>query len=69
MRMLAEGFQEESQFCSTLDQPISAQDGRRYFETCMQASRYGSHTLTCIYLRDITNRIKIHEQLQRPIFF
>jgi two-component system NtrC family sensor kinase len=69
IRMLAEGFQEESQFCSTLDQPPSAQDGRRYFETCMQASRYGNHTLTCIYLRDITNRIKIHDQLQKTNIF
>ncbi len=64
-RMLAEGFQEESQFCSTLDQPLPNQDERCFFETCMRASRIGSHTLTCIYLRDITSRIKIHEQLQR----
>lgn len=67
--MLAEGLLEESQFCSTLDQPLSHQDERRFFETCMRASRIGKNTLTCIYLRDITNRIRLHEQLQKTNVF
>ncbi|MDD2902779.1 MAG: PAS domain S-box protein [Syntrophales bacterium] len=69
IRMLSEGFQEESQFCSTIEHPLSGQNGRLYFETCMQASRYGNHTLTGIYLRDITSRIKVHEQLQKTNIF
>lgn len=68
-RMLDEGYQEESQFCSTLDQPFGSEEGQHYFETCMQASRFGSHTLTCIYLRDITSRMKVHEQLQKTNIF
>lgn len=68
-RMLDEGYQEESQFCSTLEQPLPQGNGRRYFETCMQTARIGSHTLTCIYLRDITSRIKVHEQLQKTNIF
>lgn len=68
-RMLDEGYQEESQFCSTLDQPLPHQDERRFFETCMRAARIGSHTLTCIYLRDITGRIKVHDQLQKTNIF
>ena len=69
IHMLAEGFQEESQFCSTLDHPLPAQDGGHYFETCMQAARIGNHILTCIYLRDITNRIKIHDDLYKANVF
>jgi PAS domain S-box-containing protein len=68
-RMLAEGFQEESQFCSSLDQPLGGQDGGLYFETCMRAAHIGKTTLTCIYLRDITSRIKIHDQLQKTNVF
>jgi len=68
-RMLAEGFQEESLFCSTLDHPLSTKKGRHYFETCMQAARIGSHILTCIYLRDITSRIKIHDELYKANVF
>jgi PAS domain S-box-containing protein len=67
--MLEEGLLEESQFCSTLDQPLPHQDERRFFETCMRASRIGKHTLTCIYLRDITNRIRLHDQLQKTNVF
>ncbi|MFZ5451342.1 MAG: PAS domain S-box protein [Thermodesulfobacteriota bacterium] len=69
IRMLDEGYEEESQFCSTLDQPFGIQNEQHYFETCMQASRFGSHTLTCIYLRDITSRIRVHEQLQKTNIF
>ncbi|MEW6659202.1 MAG: PAS domain S-box protein [Thermodesulfobacteriota bacterium] len=68
-RMLAEGLQEESQFCSSLEQPLGGEDGGRHFETCMRAAKIGKNTLTCIYLRDITGRIKIHDQLQKTNVF
>ena len=67
-RMLEEGYREESQFCSTIDRPDTEGESR-FFETCMAASRIGKSILTCIYLRDLTYRIKIHEQLQKTNTF
>ncbi|MFH1596816.1 MAG: PAS domain S-box protein [Pseudomonadota bacterium] len=67
-RMVEEGYQEESQFCSTLDRPDSEGESR-VFETCIRASRFGKNILTCLYLRDLTYRIKIHEQLQKTNIF
>jgi PAS domain S-box-containing protein len=67
-RMVEEGYQEESQFCSTLDRPDSKGESR-VFETSMAASRFGKNILTCLYLRDLTYRIKIHEQLQKTNIF
>jgi len=69
IRLLAEGIQEESQFCGALDHPLSQKEGHHYFETCMQAARIGSHVLTCIYLRDISDRIKIHGELYKANVF
>jgi PAS domain S-box-containing protein len=67
-RMVQEGYQEESQFCSTLDRP-DLEGESRVFETTMAASRIGKNILTCLYLRDLTYRIKIHEQLQKINIF
>ncbi len=67
-RLVEEGHQEESQFCSTLDRPDSEGESR-VFETCMAASRIGKTILTCLYLRDLTYRIKIHDQLQKTNTF
>ncbi|MDP3183587.1 MAG: PAS domain S-box protein [Desulfobaccales bacterium] len=69
VRMVEEGYQEESQFCSTLERPEADQNGNRVFETHMTASRMGQKILTCIYLRDLTYRLKIHEQLQQTNIF
>jgi PAS domain S-box-containing protein len=67
-QMLKEGYREESQFCSLLDHPNMEREGR-FFETCMASSRIGKNILTCLYLRDLTYRIKIHEQLQKTNTF
>jgi PAS domain S-box-containing protein len=67
-RLVDEGHQEESQFCSTLDRPDAIGE-TRVFETSMAASRIGKHILTCLYLRDLTYRIKIHDQLQKTNIF
>ena len=67
-RLVEEGHQEESQFCSTLDRP-DLEGESRVFETCMAASRIGKNILTCLYLRDLTYRIKIHDQLQKTNIF
>ncbi len=69
VRMVEEGYQEESQFCSTLERTEADQNGNRVFETHMTASRMGQKILTCIYLRDLTYRLKIHEQLQQTNIF
>jgi PAS domain S-box-containing protein len=69
VRMVEEGHQEESQFCSTLDQRPGEEGESRYFETSMGASRIGRYIFTCLYLRDLTYRIKIHEQLQKTNTF
>jgi PAS domain S-box-containing protein len=69
-QMVGEGCEEERQFCSTLEQLDEDQGAGRFFETHMAASRIGSKILTCLYLRDLTYRVKIHQQLQKiNIFF
>jgi PAS domain S-box-containing protein len=65
-RMVSQGLKEESQFCSTLDQNGGES---RYFETCIAGSPIGKKIITCVYLRDLTYRIKIHEQLQKTNIF
>jgi two-component system NtrC family sensor kinase len=68
-RKLKEGQPQEMQFCSTLDsRPGSPQEGRA-FETCMAASRIGRIILTCIYLRDLTERIRTERELYKTNVF
>jgi two-component system, NtrC family, sensor kinase len=67
-RLVEEGRQQELQFCSTLDQP-EPRKGRRVFETCMAVSKLGEKTLSCFYLRDLTRRIKIEEELRKTNTF
>jgi len=60
------GMQLELQFCSTLDPlPLSSKGERRVFETSMASTRVGKNVLTCLYLRDLTNRIRIGRELQK----
>ena len=63
------GRQEEVQFCTTLNGAYIDPEENRVFETCMAASRIGKHILTCIYLRDLTQRIRMHEQLKKTNIF
>jgi two-component system NtrC family sensor kinase len=60
-----EGAWQESHFISTLD-PASVSEGdRRVFETWMAVSRTGRSTFTYIYMRDLTNRIKMGRELHK----
>jgi PAS domain S-box-containing protein len=64
-----QGRHEEVQFCTTLNGPYINPEDNRVFETCMAASRIGKNILTCIYLRDLTYRIRMHEQLKKTNIF
>ncbi len=64
-----QGRHEEVQFCTTLNGPYIDPEQNRVFETCMAASRIGKNILTCIYLRDLTYRIRMHEQLKKTNIF
>ncbi|OGP69955.1 MAG: hypothetical protein A2Y80_08655 [Deltaproteobacteria bacterium RBG_13_58_19] len=68
-RKLDQGPQEEMQFCSTLDPMPSSQGEWRAFETCMAAARVGKSIFTCIYLRELTERIRIERELHKTNIF
>jgi PAS domain S-box-containing protein len=68
-KMEEQGRQEEVQFCTTLNGSYMDLEQNRVFETCMAASRIGKNILTCIYLRDLTQRIRMHEQLKKTNIF
>jgi two-component system, NtrC family, sensor kinase len=68
-RKLEEGHTQEMQFCSTLDSRPGPPEEGRAFETCMAASRIGKNILTCIYLRDLTERIRIERELYKTNVF
>jgi two-component system NtrC family sensor kinase len=69
IRTLGEGRQWDLQFCGTLDPSINSKGERRVFETCMAASRIGKRVITCIYLRDLSARIKIGRELHKTNTF
>jgi two-component system NtrC family sensor kinase len=62
--MAADDRQVELQFCSTLDQHRPEEDSR-VFETYMTAARIGDKTISCLYLRDLTDRIIMERELQK----
>jgi len=68
-RMSTEGYQWDLQFCNTLDPASSSKRQRRVFETWMAATGIGKKTLTCVYLRDLTARIKIGRELHKSNIF
>jgi two-component system, NtrC family, sensor kinase len=62
------GRERATRFCSLLD--LSAQEEEpRVFETCMAVSRLGAKALTCLYMRDLTERVKIERELQKTNAF
>ena len=63
-----QGQERETRFCSLLDLPHKG-DKPRVFETCMAVSRLGSKVLTCLYLRDLTERVRIERELQKTNAF
>ena len=62
------GQERETRFCSLLDLPHQG-DKPRVFETCMAVSRLGTKVLTCLYLRDLTERVRIERELQKTNVF
>ncbi len=64
-----QGHQQELRFCSLLDPPQAQTREPRVFETCMAVSRLGHKTLTCLYLRDLTERIAMERELQKSNVF
>jgi two-component system NtrC family sensor kinase len=67
--LVEQGQQQESRFCSILDQPENEDRIPRVFETCMAVSRLGNEVLTCLYLRDLTNRILMERELHKANAF
>jgi two-component system NtrC family sensor kinase len=67
--LVDQGQQQETRFCSILDKPEAEDHIPRVFETCMAVSRLGNKVLTCLYLRDLTNRILMERELQKTNAF
>ena len=63
------GQEREYRFCSLLNQPRQEEEEPQIFETCMTVSRLGAKILTCLYLRDLTERIQIERELQKTNTF
>jgi two-component system NtrC family sensor kinase len=68
-RLVDQGQQQVSRFCSILDKPNAEDHIPRVFETCMAVSRLGNKVLTCLYLRDLTSRILIERELHKTNAF
>ena len=69
MDLVDQGQQQESRFCSILDNPKAEHSIPRVFETCMAVSCLGNKVITCMYLRDLTSRIRIERELQKTNAF
>ena len=67
--LVDQNLQQESRFCSLLDQPGNEAHVPRVYETCMAVSRLGNKVITCLYLRDLTSRILIERELQKTNAF
>ena len=68
--MVKQGQEWGLRFCSTLDPLPTIRGGeRRVFETCMGGERIGDSVLVCIYLRDLSERIKIGRELHKANTF
>lgn len=67
--LVDQNLQQETRFCSILDNPQAEDRVPRVFETCMAVSRLGNKVLTCLYLRDLTNRILMERELQKTNAF
>jgi PAS domain S-box-containing protein len=63
------GQRQESRFCSMLNRRDAELEANRVYETCVAVSHLGKKTLTCLYLRDLTARIRIEEELQKTNAF
>jgi two-component system NtrC family sensor kinase len=68
-KLVDQGQQRETRFCSLLDQAPQEPEEARVFETCMAVARLGTKVITCLYLRDLTERVKIERELQKTNAF
>ena len=66
---MRQGQEQEYRFCSLLNPPDQDEEEARVFETCMAASRLGAKVVTCLYLRDLTERVRIERELQKTNAF
>jgi two-component system NtrC family sensor kinase len=67
--LVEHGPKQETRFCSILDKPQAEGHIPRVFETCMAVSRLGAKVMTCLYLRDLTNRILMERELHKTNAF
>ncbi len=65
LKQVKEGHWQETHFISTLDPTPETQGERRVFETWMAWSRVGKSTFIYIYLRDLTDRIRMGRELHK----
>lgn len=65
LKQVKEGHWQETHFISTLDPTPESEGERRVFETWMAWSRVGKSTLLYIYLRDLTDRIRMGRELHK----
>jgi two-component system NtrC family sensor kinase len=56
-------------FCSTLQADFNLKHTYRSFETCIGISRVGKSRITYLYLRDLTERIEIEQELRKANSF
>ncbi len=67
--LVEQGEERQTRFCSFLDQPGQQEEEPHVYETCMAVSRLGSKVITCLYLRDLTERVRIERELQKTNAF
>jgi PAS domain S-box-containing protein len=68
-RMVKEGYQEDMQFCNTLEPSSTSEGERRVFETSMAGTQLGNQVIIYIYLRDLSFRVKLSQELLKNINF
>ncbi|MGC8492105.1 MAG: PAS domain-containing sensor histidine kinase [Syntrophobacteraceae bacterium] len=56
-------------FCSTIQPAGEFNLEDRYFETCIVVSKLGKGLITCMYFRDLTERIQVERELFRANSF
>jgi two-component system, NtrC family, sensor kinase len=64
-RQAHDGYWLERHSISTLDPTPDSMGDRRVFETWMAVSRIGKSTFNYIYMRDLTNRIRMGRELHK----
>lgn len=63
--MVDKHIRQETQFCSSLDEPDKLSGRGRILETSMAVSQVGKNILTYIYLRDLSDSIQTKRELHK----